>query len=492
MLTPEELAAKSPEPFDVDVQFHRLQGGGDPPGWKSLSYQRKVRIAMASEAAKAGASGALEEWTLAVKRTFADVPPGTYQIYRYGPDHRMLDNRVDVALRSGAESTLEYRRTTGARIEGAATLPENTVFARQVDAPPPDAVDGRVRKPLTWDLAQTAFVVIKSADGAAREAARIVGGRFVVPLRLAPGKYVASASAFLPEDDQSRRFSGLIAPDLNAQTEFTIPDDPQKNVVQVNLKMIGAGLGGRLQLVAPKAPAAAAERGKVRLRGTVALPTDTRFTRKIGPPEKAGGPFRTNVEMLDWKHVENCFVNVKLNDRRASIKVENGAFDSAVDLPPGRYQGDCEAWLKLDDDVAARLNEPPADLDAGTLLFDIPKDAADPIKLEFKLHPAPFNRRLAPVDAAKAFPRLEGKITGPDGAPLKDVRIALYAGFATRWRIAETSTDSGGAFSFPNLRSSMIKNEKENRWDSYVGVQFEHPTMVPADGISWRDVTVSG
>ena len=38
----------------------------------------------------------------------------------------------------------------------------------------------------------------------------------------------------------------------------------------------------------------------------------------------------------------------------------------------------------------------------------------------------------------------------------------------------------------------MIRDQKANRWDQYVGVRVEHATHCEGDGRSWRDITIPG
>lgn len=104
----------------------------------------------------------------------------------------------------------------------------------------------------------------------------------------------------------------------------------------------------------------------------------------------------------------------------------------------------------------------------------------------------------SPEDAAKAErkekgfrqPSLLGRIVDEEGKPLPGAKVILYAGFATRWKIAEGTTDANGMYRIDDIQSSMIQGEKEDRWDYYVGVRVEHPTHVEADGRSWRDILI--
>jgi hypothetical protein len=87
---------------------------------------------------------------------------------------------------------------------------------------------------------------------------------------------------------------------------------------------------------------------------------------------------------------------------------------------------------------------------------------------------------------------LYGKVSDEKGAPLAGAKVILYGGLATRWKIAEATTDNDGRFRFESVVSSRVKNEATKAWDHYVGVRFEHPTHVPADGKSWRDISLPG
>jgi protocatechuate 3,4-dioxygenase beta subunit len=87
---------------------------------------------------------------------------------------------------------------------------------------------------------------------------------------------------------------------------------------------------------------------------------------------------------------------------------------------------------------------------------------------------------------------LQGRILDEAGRPLRGAKVILYGGFATRWKIAETETDSDGHYRFESIQTTMIKDQQANRWDQYVGVRFEHPTHVEADGQSWRDIRIPG
>ncbi len=112
------------------------------------------------------------------------------------------------------------------------------------------------------------------------------------------------------------------------------------------------------------------------------------------------------------------------------------------------------------------------------------------------------SRELGPAQAAakkpgegtvkKDGPALQGRMVDDAGEPLSGAKVILYAGFATRWKIAETTSDANGRYRFDVVQSSLVKDSKADRWDHFVGIRVEHPTHVEADGKSWRDLTIPG
>jgi len=95
--------------------------------------------------------------------------------------------------------------------------------------------------------------------------------------------------------------------------------------------------------------------------------------------------------------------------------------------------------------------------------------------------------------AVKNGPILKGRILDEAGQPLAGVRVTLFGGFATRFKGQEAETDKNGAYAFDPLRSgSHIKDEENQSWDQFVGMELFHPTQVSADGFSWWDIRVPG
>lgn len=97
-----------------------------------------------------------------------------------------------------------------------------------------------------------------------------------------------------------------------------------------------------------------------------------------------------------------------------------------------------------------------------------------------------------PVPRGK--PVLYGRITDTEGKPIPDVEIQLYSGVATRFRGQKTTTDANGKYRFDPLKTGSeifsLESLKDKTRNYYIGVQFLHPEFVPADGQSWRDLSL--
>jgi beta-lactamase regulating signal transducer with metallopeptidase domain len=92
---------------------------------------------------------------------------------------------------------------------------------------------------------------------------------------------------------------------------------------------------------------------------------------------------------------------------------------------------------------------------------------------------------------AKNGVALHGTVTAESGAPVKDVRIILYGGEATRFRGQEVTTDADGRYRFDPLKTGAYIVHKPEPGEFFVGVQFKHPELVPVDGLSWHDIRVT-
>lgn len=109
---------------------------------------------------------------------------------------------------------------------------------------------------------------------------------------------------------------------------------------------------------------------------------------------------------------------------------------------------------------------------------------------------------------------LRGRVVDEQGDPLPDVKVVLYSSVATRWRGQEGVTNDNGEYEFDPLATGITiiseeepaellsavpakrgtneqKNDEQRQAHRHLGVVFEHDTHVPADGKSWRDITIN-
>jgi hypothetical protein len=423
------------------------------------------------------------------------LPPGRYSLQRLraGAGAYAPIDRTTVDIKAGGEASLVWKRSEGAAVRGRVRLPESAAFVRS---------PGEAPRKLDWSVPNMAFVVLRSADGVVRDAAKIrPDGSFFLAAHLEPGAYKAEALVILPPSDKIS--TGLVGPppDLEGSQDFVIAAPPQNasGAGPVNVEVTMKPRGERIVAadVAPAGPT---------LSGTVELPTGLLFRRQVKKPDVVGPNPRPIgfkglsvdpddgrvVEELGWKHIQHVDVFVKANDGREFklyTKVKDGgdfAFDQP--LPSGGYQVDAAAILEPDDDARSRPGEPRPDLNAATVLIRVNPGYRSPIRVALTLHAAPFTHRLRHEVPAQRMPELRGTLTHK-GNPVRDAKVVLNGGLATRWKIAEAATDAAGKYRFENVASSVVSSGEVA--SHYVGVQIEHPRLVPADGKSWRDVTIS-
>lgn len=187
---------------------------------------------------------------------------------------------------------------------------------------------------------------------------------------------------------------------------------------------------------------------------------------------------RRLVHELTWKDVQAVYVTVKANDGRDFSKTiqtdSKGVFRFNDPLPPGSYQIDADAILTMDDQSQNLLGIPPEDLRSGTKLLRVEETDTGAKSFTFELYPVPFSNRLRHADPAKRS-TIEGNVT-ENNQPVPNAKIILYGGLATRWKIAESTSDEHGHYRFENVIGDFI------------GVQVKHERLVPADGKNWRDI----
>ena len=319
-------------------------------------------------------------------------------------------------LQPAAKLRLSGIAPRGPPVRGRVRLPESAAFVRS---------PGEAPRKLNWSVPTMAFVVLRSTDGVVRDAAKIrPDGSFFLAAHLEPGAYKAEALVILPRSDKVS--TGLVGPppDLEGSQDFVVAAPPQNafGATPVNVEVMMKPRGERIVSadVMPAGPT---------LSGTVELPTNLLFRRQVsnvavvGPNSRPVG-FKGQsidpddgrvVEELVWKHIQHIDVFVKANDGREfkAYTKAKGDGDFAFDqpLPPGGYQVDAAAILKLDDDAENRLSEPQPDLNAATVLIRVNPGDRGPIRVALKLHNAPFMRRLRHEDPAQRRPGLRGKLT---------------------------------------------------------------------------------
>jgi hypothetical protein len=221
--------AYAPDSEDPNQCWIQVDRPGSFNGlWKGLDYRRQMFVFALDPRAKLskGVSVGLineGEWD----RPIADVghnksistkirialPPGKFRVQRLraGP-FAPVDER-NIELKPGQETTLGWARSNGAAVQGKVSWPPNLMFVRQEGAAP---------RKLDWTVPDMATVTIANAKGMPIEAAKIqADGKFLVATHLEPGKYKATATVFLPEQDFRGGYRGA---DCVATQEFVIPD----------------------------------------------------------------------------------------------------------------------------------------------------------------------------------------------------------------------------------------------------------------------------
>jgi beta-lactamase regulating signal transducer with metallopeptidase domain len=531
----ETFSSDTEDPNQCWILVYRL-GRGDPL-WDAFDDYRRVLFAFAKNAraplTKGVTVGAVHEgqWVEPITgvglnrnlttKVNVPLPPGTYSIQRLraGAGGFAPIDDTTVTVTAGGTTPLGWARGDGAAVRGAVKMPGNVKFVQKA---------GEAARELDWTVPQWQFVVIRSADGKVRDAAKIhKDGGFFVATHLEPGRYRAETVISLPSDGLDRGGLAAPPPEVHGSQEFVVPE-PLKNPagsppveVEVKLQLQGKrvsiadanaakptavvrAIKDRTMEVADRDPPVAGS--MVKVSGKVGLPTGLLFRRQvakvavIGPNPRPVGFKGVSVDPVDgrvveelsWKHVKRIDVHFKANDGRdfsTFVKAdESGGFAIPISLPPGGYQVDAAAILDLDDADQDRFHEPDADLHASTELIRVKPGDTESITVALKLHAAGFSRRLREDDPAKRRATFSGKLTH-GGKPVAGVKVLLYGGIATRWEIARTETDANGSYGFENLAGSVTSDGKESSY--YIGVQFVHPSLVPADGKSWRDVTVS-
>lgn len=221
--------AVSPNSEDPNQCWIQVDRAGDSKGlWKRLEYRRQMFVFTLDPRAKLskGVSigqvieGELDKPILGVghnKSTATKIrialPPGSYRVQRLKSGPFAPVDEQNVELKSGADTVVHWSRSDGAAVLGKVTWPANMMFVRQ---------PGEAPRKLDWTVPDLATVTIANAEGKPIEAAKIqADGRFFVATHLEPGKYQATATVYLSENDFRGGYRG---PDCVATQQFVIAE----------------------------------------------------------------------------------------------------------------------------------------------------------------------------------------------------------------------------------------------------------------------------
>ncbi len=166
------------------------------------------------------------------------------------------------------------------------------------------------------------MTISSTADGKAREAARIrPDGSFFVATHLPPGKYTVSASAWLPESDESQRRRGVVGPDLEATQELVIPDPPKTQAGAEPVKLTLAMAAKTDRIVAADAPnPLKAEAGPMQELSSVKFKLTLR-------DEVTGKPVTEAVCQYGWADPEKSKTEFQGIVRTETVKNADGVFE---------------------------------------------------------------------------------------------------------------------------------------------------------------------
>lgn len=193
----------------------------------------------------------------------------------------------------------------------------------------------------------------------------------------------------------------------------------------------------------------------------------------------------------EGKPLSKAGITAALLPLRLSAAVETGVGDEEgkVELkylpPGGTYQvvaGHADhGAIVLADGLEVKAGER---IDLGTVDVTEP-DRPEPLRIDFEIEDPQGSN--SPTNN----PVLSGRVVDEQEKPLPGVKVVLYGGADTRFREQETLTDDEGQYDFDPLTSGLVSRSRGEPTARLVGVVFEHETHVPADGISWRDITIT-
>lgn len=140
-------------------------------------------------------------------------------------------------------------------------------------------------------------------------------------------------------------------------------------------------------------------------------------------------------------------------------------------------------------DVLADVNRSPSALTLSLLLASCSAPESEPQEaLPEVLSTVLPEAWEAPSDDG---PVLIGTVRGPDGTPLEGVEVTGHGGYATRFRLQSTSTDSEGRFRFAPIQGSPLGTPFDNPPELMVGVSVGSVRNAnPPEFLPWRDLRI--
>jgi hypothetical protein len=218
-----ETIIRLPEPAKVEIQLD-IEGADK----ESEAFLQLLVSHMP------GFEGVRMERTLSIdnpgKLTLPALPPGKYQFCRTVTNRlgmigtgAML-NREFVELKPGETRAIDYVRDKGAQVRGKLTWPAEVTLMGTV-------VQIRSEKAEKDPFDKHEWTTTYASQTAAAD------GSFLTE-RVAPGKYVLEAKAYIPLTPEQQVRSGLVTPTYGASTTIEVPDSGVLVVPDLKLETI--------------------------------------------------------------------------------------------------------------------------------------------------------------------------------------------------------------------------------------------------------------
>lgn len=216
-----EVTIRLPEPARIDVDL--AIDGADK--------ESEIFLQLLTEGRTEFAGLRLErEVTMANpgKLSLAALPPGRYQLGRSVMNHLgeigmgAFLEREFFELKAGETKTIHFVRDRGAKVRGKITWPADTKLMGTVVAVRSERAGKSPFDDHEWTTTYASTTA--AADGA------------FLTERIAPGKYLLVASAYMPLTPEQRFQSGAILPSYRAEIKIEVPADGELVVEDLALK----------------------------------------------------------------------------------------------------------------------------------------------------------------------------------------------------------------------------------------------------------------